>query len=111
MCITAVTVSLGILYTGYQLLKPLIEETVKEGLGGVRGDQEFYDFNPGSLHFLLRCLTDERFLEVLAHYESGKMKERLKEAFSRAGIEVNEMQVKIENMEEIDKTKAAIKRR
>ena len=109
MRVTYAAVSLGALYTSYQLLRPAIEEVVKKGLPG--DNQEFDGFNPGSLHFLLRCLTDKRFLEVLEDYESGKMKERLEEEFSRVEIKVDEMQVKIENMEEIEKTKATIKRR
>jgi hypothetical protein len=36
-----------------------------------------HDIKPGSLHVLLCCFTDERFLEVLADYESGRIKERL----------------------------------
>ena len=109
VCGTAV--KLGALYTGYSLLKPLIAGAVKKALGGERDDQDVPDFKPGSLHVLLCCFTDERFLEVLADYESGRIKERLQKEFSEVGIEVEGMTVEIENMEEVEKTRAAIKKR
>ena len=86
-------------------------ELLKKGLGGERDDQDVPDIKPGSLHVLLCCFTDERFLEVLADYESGRIKERLQKEFSEVGIEVEGMTVEIENMEEVEKTRAAIKKR
>ena len=109
LCITAV--SLGALYLGYKLVRPLIETAVKRGLGGERDDQEVRDIRPGSLHVLLHCFTDERFLEVLADYESGRMKERLQEEFSQIGIKVEGLKVEIENMIEVNETKEAINKR
>ena len=109
LCITAV--SLGALYVGYKLVKPLIETAVKRGLGGERDDQEVRGIRPGSLHVLLHCFTDERFLEVLADYESGRMKERLQEEFSQIGIKVEGLKVEIENMVEVNETKEAINKR
>ncbi len=50
LCKTVTT--LGALYAGYKLLKPLIEEAVKKGLGGELDDQEIRDINPGSVHVL-----------------------------------------------------------
>ena len=108
-CITAV--SLGALYLDYKLVRPLIETAVKRGLGGERDDQEVRDIRPGSLHVLLHCLTDERFLEVLADYESGRMEERLQEKFSQIGIKVEGLKVEIENMVEVNETKEAINKR
>jgi hypothetical protein len=104
-------VKLAALYTGYKLLKPVIDEAVKKGFGGERKDQKVEDIKPGSLHVLLRCFTDERFLEVWEDYESGRIKERLQKEFSDVGIEVEGLKVEIENMEEVEKTKAAIKKR
>ena len=104
-------VSLGALYLGYKLVRPLIETAVTRGLGGERDDQEVRDIRPGSLHVLLRCFTDERFLEVLADYESGRMKERLQEEFSQIGIKVEGLKVEIENMVEVNETKEAINKR
>ena len=104
-------VSLGALYLGYKLVRPLIETAVKRGLGGERDDQEVRGIRPGSLHVLLHCFTDERFLEVLADYESGRMKERLQEEFSQIEIKVEGLKVEIENMVEVNETKEAINKR
>ena len=104
-------VSLGALYLGYKLVRPLIETAVKRGLGGERDDQEVQGIEPGSLHVLLHCFTDERFLEVLADYVSGKMKERLQEEFSQIGIKVEGLKVEIEYMVQVNETKEAINKR
>ena len=104
-------VSLGALYLGYKLVRPLIETAVKRGLGGERDDQEVRDIRPGSLHVLLHCFTDERFLEVLADYESGRMKQRLQKEFSHIGIKVQGLKVEIENMVQDNETKEAINNR
>ena len=94
-------ISLGAAWTAYKVLQPIINHAVTDGLGGERDDQEVRDIRPGSLHVELHCFTDERFLEVLADYESGKMKERLKEELFQVGIKVEGLRVKIENMEEV----------
>ena len=104
-------VSLGALYLGYKLARPLIETAITRGLGGERDDQEVRGIRPGSLHVLLHCFTDERFLEVLADYESGRMKERLQEEFSQIGIKVEGLKVEIENMVEVNETKEVINKR
>ena len=109
LCITAV--SLGVIYAGYKLIARRIDGAVRRGLGGERGDQGDPDIRPGSLHVLLRCYTDERFLEVLADYESGRIKERLEEEFFQVGIKVEGMNVEINNKAEVNKTKEAINRR
>jgi hypothetical protein len=105
-------VTLGAIYAGYRLLSPLIDVAVKRAFGGEREDQNVEDIEPGSsLHVLLRCFTDKRFLEVLADYESGRIKERLQEEFSQIGIKTEGLKVEIENMEEVNKIKAAINKR
>ena len=106
VCKTAT--KLSALYVGYKLLRPVVEGAVKKALGGERNDQEVRDIKPGSLHVLLHCFTNKRFLEVLSDYESGRMKERLLEEFLQVGIKVEGLKVKIENMEEVNKTKMAI---
>ena len=113
VCKTAgkVAVGLGALYAGYSLLKPLIDAAVTKSVGGKRDDQDVRDIRPGCLHVELHCFTDERFLEVLADYESGRMKERLKEELSQVGIKVDGLWVKIENLEEVNETKEAINKR
>ena len=109
VCRTVTT--LGALYFGYKLMKPLIEGAVNKGLGGERDDQEVRGIRPGSLHVQLHCFTDERFLEVLADYESGRMKQRLLEEFSQVGIKVDGLKVEIENMVEAKERKEAINMR
>jgi hypothetical protein len=103
-------VSLGALYAGHDLLKLLINAATRNGFGGERGDQNV-EINEGSLHVRLGCFTNERFLEVLADYESGRIKERLQKEFSNVGIEVEGLKVKIENMKEVEETRAVIKKR
>ncbi|XP_028413803.1 nephrocystin-3-like [Dendronephthya gigantea] len=109
--VTKLGLGLGALYAGYSLLKPLIDAAVTKALGGKRDDQDARDIRPGCLHVELHCFTDERFLEVLADYESGRMKERLQEEFSLVGIKVEGLKVKIDNMEEVKVTKKAIEKR
>jgi hypothetical protein len=93
---------------GYRL-RSLIKDAVNEVFGGRRDDQDDPNIRPGgSLHVLLHCLTDERFLEVLEDYESGGIKERLQKEFSQIGIEVEGLKVEIENMKEVEETRAAI---
>ena len=103
--------ALGALYVGFELLRPVVNAAVKKALGGERDDQGDPDVEPGSLHVRLHCFTDERFLEVLADYETGKMKERLQREFSKVGIKVEGLKVDIENMAEVNKTKEAISKR
>ena len=103
-------VTLGTLF-GYKFLKPVIEHAVKVVLGDERDDQDVEEIRPGSLHVLLHCLTDERLLELLEDFESGKIKERLLQEFSLAGIEVKGLKIEIENMKEVNEIKAAIKKR
>ena len=104
-------ITLGTLL-GFEYFAPKIKHAVKEALGGERDDQDVREVRPGeSLHVLLHCLTDERFLEVLEDFESGEIKERLQQQFSLAGIEVKGLQIEIENMEEVNEIKAAIKKR
>ena len=105
------SVKLGTIYAGYQLVKPPIDAAVTRACGGPRDDQENPEIRPGCLHVLLRCLTDKRFLEVLEDYESGKIKQRLQKELSQVGFEVEGLTIEIENMEEVNKIKAAINER
>ena len=109
VCKTAIT--LGALYVGYKLLRPVIDAAVKKALGGERDDQEVKDIKPGSLRVPTYCSTDERFLELLTSYESGKTKERLQEEFLWVGLMVEEVNVKIENKAEVNKKKEGIAKR
>ena len=103
VCVTAVT--LGAIYAGYKLIAKKIDGAVSRGLGGERDDQEIRDIKPGSLHVLLHCFTDQRLLEVLEDFESGRMKERLEKEFSKIGIEVEGLKIGIDNIEEVKKRK------
>ena len=108
VCRAATTLSA--LYVGYKLLRPVVKGAVKKALGGERDDQEVKDIKLGSLH-VAHCFTDERFLEVLTDYESGKMDKSLQEEFSQAGIKVKGLKVKIQNMAEVNEIKEAIYKR
>ncbi|CAB4041466.1 interferon-inducible GTPase 5-like [Paramuricea clavata] len=103
--------TLGTIYVFYKLAIPVVDAVIDKVFDGERDDQEVREIRPGSLHVLLRCFTDKRFLEVLADYESGRIKERLQKEFSLVGIEVEGLKVEIENMEEVEKIKAAINKR
>ena len=103
VCITAVT--LGSIYAGYKLIAKAIDGAVSQGLGGERDDQEILDIGPGSLHVLLYCFTDQRFLEVLEDFECGTMKERLEKEFLEIGIKLEGFKIKIDNIEEVKKRK------
>ena len=97
------------MYATYHLVKPLIDAAVTKALGGnERDDQEVREIRPGCLHVLLRCLTDERFLEVLEDYESGKIKQCLEKEFLKAGIKTKGLKIKIENMKEVEERRSAI---
>ena len=107
---TGVT-TLGVLL-GNRLLRPLIDDVVNVVFGYKRDDQANPDIITGeSLHILLHCLTDERFLEVLEYYASGEIKELLQKEFPQIGIEVKGLDVEIENMEKLENTIAAIHER
>ena len=106
-----VAVKLGAIYAGYNLLKPIIKAAITNAFGGQRDDQDVGEPKPGSLRVLLRCFTDKRFLEVLADYESGGVKQRLQKELADAGLKVEGLKVEIENMEEVNKRKTEIKER
>ena len=95
----------------YKVIKPLIDDAVKKGFGGERDDQEVRGIRPGSLHVLLHCFTDERYLEVLEEIESGRIKERLDKEFFNIGIHTEGLMVEIEDMEKVNKTNEAINKR
>ena len=110
LCCTAL--KLGAMYAAYRLVRPIIDAAVTKAFGGnERRDQEVRGIRPGCLHVLLRCLTDERFLEVLEDYKSGKIKQRLEEEFSRTEIKIKGLGIKIENIKEVEEREVAIKER
>ncbi|XP_028393466.1 isoaspartyl peptidase/L-asparaginase-like [Dendronephthya gigantea] len=103
-------VGIGAIYAGYRIFRGSIDAAVTKAFGGERSDQKVEDIKPGSLHVCLRCFTDERFLEVLEEYKSGKIKERLEKELSDIGIETEGLVVVgIENIKEVEKKAAALK--
>ena len=88
-----------------------IVNVVIQALGGEREDQNIEDITEGSLLVLLRCFTNERFLEVFEDYKSGRMKNRLNREFLDIGIETEGMVLDIENIEELEVEAAAIRMR
>ena len=72
---------------------------------------EIRNITAGCLQFELCCFTQEIFLETLRDYESGKIKERLEEEFVKIGIKTKGLEVKIQNSEEVERTKTAIEKR
>ena len=99
--------SLGALLC-YKLLKPLVKSAVRHAFGGDRDDQDVGGFEPGSLHVMIRCFKDERFLEIVNEYESGRMQKRLQDEFLQFGIKVEGLKVEILNIEEVNETKKGI---
>ncbi len=105
-------VALGGVYAAYKIIEPLVfVGAVTKGLGGERKDQEIRNIERGSLRILLRCLTDERYLEVLEDFESERMRDRLQKEFLEIGIEIKGMKIEIINIEEVNETKEAIDKR
>lgn len=105
-------VSLGALYAGCKLTARKIDKAISRGLGGERDDQQIRGIKPSSsVRVLLHCFADERVVEVLEDFDYGRMKEHLKEEFSRIGIEAKGLKVEIENMEELRKIKEMIDQR
>ncbi len=96
------------IYSKNKIVKQLLDGVVLKVLGGARNDQEVQNGNSEYLHVLVQCFTDERFVEVLADYDSGRMKNRLKEEFLKIGLDVQELQIIIENQEEVNLLKARI---
>ena len=103
VCLTGAT--LGGFGTVYALEAKRIDAATTLALGGERDDQKIKEIKPGSLHVLLECFTDKRFLEVVDDVESGRLKERLEKEFLNIEIKVDGLQVEIENMEEVKERK------
>ena len=103
VCTTAVT--LGAIYAGYKSIANGIYDAIFRGLGGERDDQEIRDITPDGTNVSLRCFTDQRVVEVLEDFERGTMKECLENEFSKHGIELEGLQVKIDNIEEVEERK------
>ena len=78
---------------------------IKQNAGEIR------DIVAGCLQCEVRCFTEDIFLEVLRDHETGMIKKRLEEEYVKAGYEMTGLEVKIQNSEEVERTKTAIKKR
>ena len=67
----------------------------------VRVGQHLGKVTSGSLVVVVHCSSTESFLRFWDDYQSGNVKERLSEEFSKIGIE--DVTVEIENEEEVAK--------
>ena len=74
-----------------------------EGFVGRRIDPEILRIFEGSLRVILRCYSLQSFLQFLDDYETGRVKERLNEEFSKIGID--NVNLEIANEEEIKEKK------
>ena len=96
------------IYCKNKIVKQLLDGVVLKVLDSARNDQEVQNINSEYPRVLVQCFTDERFVEVLADYDSGRMKNRLEEEFLKIGLDVQELQIVIENQEEVNVRKARI---
>lgn len=106
------TVTLSDIFNACAEIHPSVfQNALKRGFGHERDDQKFGEIRLGCLLVPLHCLTDERFLEVLEDFETGRLKERLLEEFSQIGIEIEGLEIEIKNTEEVNKTKEALRKK
>ena len=74
-----------------------------EGLVDGRIDPRILYISQGSLRVILRCYSRQSFLQFLDDYETGRVKERLDEEFTKTGI--GNVTLEIANAEEIKEKK------
>ena len=97
---------------GIAAYKPLFISVVLSVFCGSKPDLgEIRNIIAGCIQFEFRCFTEDRFLEILRDYKSGKIGKRLEEEFLNVGIKTTGLEVKIKNSEEVERTKTAIEKR
>ena len=110
-----VGVTLGAIYAIGQcqpMIRGALDSALRGALGVVKSKaQDLGEIVTGSLHFVVRCFKDDRFLDILSDYESGKIKQHLEEEFAMIGIKTTGLEVRIENIEEVEETKAVVNKR
>ena len=106
-----VFVGLGALWASSYLARTIVNARLNNAFGVENDDQNIEESRIGSLLVTIRCFTDERFLEVLADYESGETKRRLEKEFEQVGLKVEWLIVEIENTDEVKKKSTAINER
>ena len=87
------------------LLGAAIFRDIKRNAGEIR------NIVGGCLQCEVRCFTEDIFLEVLRDHETGMIKKHLEEEYLKAGYEMTGLEVKIQNREEVKRTKTAIEKR
>ena len=99
-------VSLHAHYTSNDSTKEEIMSILRnifEGSIGGKIDPEILNISKGSLRMILRCYSQQSFLQFLHDYETGRAKERLNKEFSKIGI--GNVILEIANAEEIKEKK------
>ena len=92
-------VALGALgLAAFYLSSPENKAKVAAALSNALGEK-IGNITPGSLVVVVQCSSNQRFLRFWDDYQSGNIKKRLSEGFSKIGIE--EVTVEIENEEEV----------
>ena len=74
-----------------------------QGFVGRRIDPKILNISKGSLRVMLCCYSPQSVLQFLDDYETGRVKERLNEEFSKIGI--GNVILEIANAEEIKEKK------
>ena len=80
-----------------------ILRSICEGFVNGRIDPQLLDIFKGSLRVILRRYSRQSFLQFLDDYETGRVKERLNEEYSKIGI--GNVILEIANAKEIEEKK------
>ena len=107
-CININGAKLRDVYRRNKMISELLDGVVLKVLGGARDDQDVRNIECEYFRVLVQCFTDERFVEVLADYDSGRMNNRLSQEFLKIGLDVPELQIVVENQEDVNVHKARI---
>ena len=107
-CINMNGAKLRDVYRCKKMVSQLLDGAVLKVLGGARDDQDVQNIKCEYFRVLVQCFTDERFVDLLADYDSGRMKNLLKQEFLKIGLEVPELRIVIENLEDVNVHKARI---
>ena len=107
-CINMNGAKLRDVYRRNKMVSQLLDGAVLKVLGGARDDQDVQSIKCEYFRVLVQCFTDERFADFLADYDSGRMKNLLKQEFLKIGLDVPELQIVIKNLEDVNVHKARI---
>ena len=107
-CINMNGAKLRDIYRRNKMVSQLLDGAVLKVLGGARDDQDVQNIKCEKFRVLVQCFTDERFVDLLADYDSVRMENLLKQEFLKIGLEVLELRIVIENLEDVNVHKARI---